>query len=101
GQLSLEEVVAGIQTLKAQCHIIGADICGERAPLPLKGFLKQVDSGRLFKKEELLNVQLANRLNESTNLTLLQSFLGEPSPRFAPDESLFGESFFDDKVLCP
>jgi arginase family enzyme len=101
GQLSLEEVVAGIHILKAQCHIIGADICGEKAPLPLKGFLKQVDSGRLFKKEESLNVQLANRLNESTNLALLQSFLGENAPIFASEETSLEGSFFDDKVLCP
>ena len=70
GKLSLKELLAGIGKLKRIGNVIGVDVCGERAPYPLKGFLKRIDSGRIFSKSSAPTE--SDYLNEQTNLNLLK-----------------------------
>jgi hypothetical protein len=46
GRLRLDELVQGVTLLASRCHIIGADICGDRAPTPLRGRIKRLDAAR-------------------------------------------------------
>jgi len=34
----------GVRQLAQHCHLIGADICGERAAVPLRGLWKRLDA---------------------------------------------------------
>jgi len=73
GCLSLSGLVHGIRRLRESCEIIGADVCGERAPTPLKGLVKRLDAGRL--QEQTIPADQVNRLNEQTNLAILNAFM--------------------------
>jgi len=72
GKLSLKELLQGIGKLRQIGNVIGADICGERAPYPLQGFLKRIDAGRVFSKS--FAPAETDYLNEQTNLSLLKAF---------------------------
>lgn len=78
GRLSLKGVLKGIEQLKQTCAVVGADICGERAPAPLKGILKRIDAGRMGPESSPLPE--IHRLNEKTNLALLEIF--QEIPKF-------------------
>ena len=73
GKLSLAELAAVIQKIAASCNLVGADICGEMAPNPLKGPLKQIDSMRLWQSQRH-DWQTANAINQETNMRLLDTF---------------------------
>lgn len=73
GRLSLTELAALIQKIAASANLVGADICGERAPRPLKGPLKLIDSNRLWQKPDN-DWHSANALNQETNMKLLDTF---------------------------
>jgi hypothetical protein len=74
GRLSIEELVDGIGKFRERTRIVGVDICGERAPQPLKGLLKRIDAFRLNTKTGL-NWDVMNQLNEKTNLSLLEALV--------------------------
>jgi len=73
GKLRLSDLTYLIQRLVAGCNLIGADICGEAAPRPLKGLLKLIDSGRLWDNRRH-DFATANCLNQQTNLRLIETF---------------------------
>jgi arginase family enzyme len=73
GKLTLPELAALVQKIASTCRLVGADICGEMAPSPLKGTLKLIDSARLWRKQEH-DWQTANALNQDTNMKLLDTF---------------------------
>ena len=72
GKLSLNELTGGVKKLMKAANVVGADICGERAPYRLQGLLKRIDAGRLVVKPFALSQ--ANDLNEHTNLSLFEAF---------------------------
>ncbi len=72
GKLPLSGLLIGIKKLIRAGDVIGADVCGEHAPHPLRGILKQMDAGRFFSQ---FSVPLeTNHVNEQTNLSILESF---------------------------
>jgi hypothetical protein len=73
GKLSLAELAAVVQKIAASCNLVGADICGEMAPKPLKGPLKQIDSMRLWQPQQH-EWSTANTVNQETNMRLLDTF---------------------------
>ncbi len=72
GCLSLSGLLHGIRRLRAACGIVGADVCGESAPKPLKGLAKQLDAGRWGQKTPA--AAMANDRNAQTNLAILEAF---------------------------
>lgn len=72
GKFSLKELLAGVTKLMQIGNVVGADICGERAPYALQGFLKRIDAGRVFSKSSA--PAETDYLNEQTNLSLLKAF---------------------------
>ncbi len=72
GKLSIKELLRGVEKLMQIGNVVGADICGERAPNPLQGFLKRIDAGRFFSKSSA-PVE-TDYLNEQTNISLLKAF---------------------------
>jgi hypothetical protein len=87
GQLSLSGLISGIGSLLECCKIVGADICGEASPQPLKGFAKRLDAGRLLSQEDLLHE--AHVINQKTNLALLAAFSNKYSVIGFPNDYLF------------
>lgn len=75
GQLRLDELLYFIETISASARIVGADVCGERAPRGLDGLAKRIDAGRLFAKDKDDFAQ-ASALNEQTNLAILKALTG-------------------------
>lgn len=71
GGIQLDELVQLVGELKARCRVIGADVCGERAPTPLKGLWKRWDAGR--RDAAGVDHGLANLLNEHANLAILNA----------------------------
>ena len=51
GALELDQLLAGVKAIAAECTLVGADITGEHAPAPLSGLLKRLDAGRCFKSK--------------------------------------------------
>ena len=85
GQLSLTDLTYLIEEISRNCTLVGVDICGERAPEPLRGPWKRWDAGRLFAKPQSQeDWDWANAINQATNLTLLRA-LTKPvmEPSFA------------------
>lgn len=74
GQLSLDDVKTAIEELMKNCNVVGADICGEKSPKPLKGLLKRIDSNRIF-NQNFEDFSYISKINEETNLELLKLFL--------------------------
>jgi len=72
GRLSLDELRYGIQRLREAATIVGADVCGDAAQKPLRGFWKRFDAARLIAGAGLSADQ--RRINEETNLSLLDAF---------------------------
>ncbi|MFI5378373.1 MAG: arginase family protein [Tepidisphaerales bacterium] len=72
GGLSLAELVEAVRKITAAGRLIGADICGERAPVPLRGLAKRLDAGRWFPRAA--DPARADPLNERANLALLEAF---------------------------
>jgi len=72
GRLSLDELRYGIQCVRKAATIVGADVCGEAAPQPLRGFWKRLDAARPMTGAVLSADQ--RRVNEETNLSLLDAF---------------------------
>ncbi|MBX9685523.1 MAG: arginase family protein [Candidatus Obscuribacterales bacterium] len=72
GQLSLKEMLEIISRVSENARIVGVDVCGERAPEPVHGLLKSFDCGRQFKRK-IKNFDLANLVNERTNLEIIKT----------------------------
>lgn len=47
GGLGLDELARAVRVIAESVELVGADICGDRAATPLKGFFKRFDAGRL------------------------------------------------------
>jgi len=73
GRLTLDDLVAIIQTLCGSSNVVGADVCGEQAPDPLRGLWKRYDAGRLEDKRAK-DWARVNELNQRTNLAILGAF---------------------------
>lgn len=75
GRLSLDLLLAWLQTLMAKCKVVGMDVVGDYSP-PVHG---GGPLDRLWKRAEVLldqpvasvPIHLASRINERTNLSLL------------------------------
>lgn len=74
GRLTLPQLQEILEALFSCCHIIGADICGEKAPKPLHGPWKRWDAGRLGQNCRSANWNEINELNTKTNLSLVDTF---------------------------
>lgn len=72
GLLSLKDLQTIISKISDQANIVGMDVCGERAPEPIHGILKSLDSGREFKRK-IKNFKQANEINQRTNLSLVKA----------------------------
>jgi len=72
GRLSLDELRYGIQRVREAATLVGADVCGESAPGPLRGFWKRLDAARPTGNAALSTA--CGRVNEDTNLSLLDAF---------------------------
>lgn len=72
GRLSLDELRYGIQRVREAATIVGADVCGDAAQEPLRGFWKRLDAARPMTGAVLSADQ--RRVNEETNLSLLDAF---------------------------
>lgn len=78
GAMSLDELVRGLRLLRAHCMIVGADVCGERAPAPLAGFIKRLDAGRVgapWRAPSGLDVHK----NQSANMAILRALTTTPA----------------------
>jgi hypothetical protein len=84
GGFELESLAKGLQELALRCRLVGADVCGDRAPAHLNGLWKRLDAGRWRRRRH--DRFAAARINERANLALLASLTGEPSVH-APRES--------------
>ncbi len=73
GGLRLKELVTGVRALTHSCRLIGADVCGDHAAQPLRGLIKRIDAGRLFKRQTPCDAA-AIKQNEDANLALLDAF---------------------------
>lgn len=73
GRLRLDELVEIVQTIAETNRIVGADICGEKAPQPLTPILKRIDAGRLG-PPAAVDWARVNGINQKTNLVLLKLF---------------------------
>jgi hypothetical protein len=71
GQMTLKELLTIIGKITASANLVGMDICGERAPQPLHGLLKRIDSGRLT-KPGAKDFEHANQINEKTNVDIIK-----------------------------
>lgn len=74
GGYELQSLAGGLRKLAASCRLIGADICGDQAPLPLTGLWKRLDAGRWRNRKS--DRAAAARINEHANLTLLAALTG-------------------------
>lgn len=72
GQLKLTELLTIISKIADSSNLVGMDVCGERAPEPVHGVLKTLDSGREFKRH-IRNFDKANLVNEKTNLEIIKA----------------------------
>lgn len=72
GELKLDDMLTIIKGIAKSANIIGVDVCGERAPEPVHGLLKKIDSGRTF-KNKIRKFEEANRINEQSNLKILHA----------------------------
>jgi hypothetical protein len=79
GHLELANLLKMLRQLVANTKVVGIDVCGDRAPNPLVGFLKNLDAGRLgahhnasrSENETANDDTQATATNESTNLSIL------------------------------
>ncbi|MGA2501795.1 MAG: hypothetical protein ABSH20_28980, partial [Tepidisphaeraceae bacterium] len=72
GGFSLDGLCLGLRELASSCQLVGADICGDKAPDPLTGFWRRLDAGRL--RHHPHDRAAAARINEIANLALLGAF---------------------------
>ncbi len=73
GEMTLNELTSGVRMLDSKCIIVGADVCGDRAPKPLAGLWKRLDAGRFFSKGPAWS-EAAAALNRRANLAILDAF---------------------------
>ena len=74
GQLPLQDLLTVLSSMNMEANIVGADICGERSPQPLKNFIKRIDAGRLFEPAMTeQKFQAASELNERSNLAIVEA----------------------------
>jgi len=74
GQLSLSDLVQGLQRLRRSTQIVGIDVCGDAAPSPLRGLFKRIDAGRVTLRSNAKTNKENDGVNEQTNLSLLEAF---------------------------
>jgi hypothetical protein len=89
GRLPLEDLLSILSSINKQANIVGADVCGERAPNPLKNFIKRIDAGRLF--EPSITEQdfiAASALNEKSNLAIIDALTAMHKTTAKPQEVL-------------
>jgi arginase family enzyme len=72
GGLSLDQLVSAVNAIASNCRVIGADVCGDRAPSPLKSLFKRLDAGRL--RRQPVDPAHAAKVNERANVALLDAF---------------------------
>ncbi len=72
GQLSLDDLLKGIQRLQRSVQIVGIDVCGDAAPSALRGLFKRIDAGRVTPRS--MASKENDGVNEQTNLSLLEAF---------------------------
>ena len=77
GGFELDHLCRGLRELAASCQLVGADICGDKAPTPLTGFWRRLDAGRLRHRPH--DRAAAARVNETTNLALLAALAQTPA----------------------
>ena len=70
GQLSLDELTNLIGRFADSSNLVGMDICGERAPDPINGLIKNLDAHRIHRK--IKNFDQANDVNQKTNLEIVR-----------------------------
>lgn len=90
GRLTLPQLQEILKTLFAHSRVVGADVCGEKAPLPLQGPWKRWDAGRLGQadSQEGPDWNTINELNGRTNLSLIEMFQALSCPPLHPAVSL-------------
>ncbi len=79
GRLTLSQLTALVSVICEASNVIGVDVCGERSPRRLRGFLKRLDAGRLF-QPAVADFQRASGVNEKANLAILSAIAGVPVP---------------------
>jgi hypothetical protein len=80
GALSINDVIRGLRVLSASCHVVGADVCGDRTPGPLKGMLKRIDAGRIGAPWNAPTGPEVRR-NERANLAILRALTHDSHTR--------------------
>jgi arginase family enzyme len=78
GRFRLEDLLQGVALLSERCRVIGADICGDRAPSPLSGRLKRFDAGRSGPWRSPTAAE--HSLNENVSLQLVSMITGRRVP---------------------
>ena len=73
GGLSVDELLSGVRCLSASVRLCGADICGDRVLLPLRNWLKRIDTGRWFNSGSRQSQSDACQSHERVNLALLEA----------------------------
>lgn len=73
GGLNADELIGGVRQFAERCDLVGADVCGDRAPEPLQGLRKRIDAGRLFTNRSS-DSRSASEVNQAINLRLLEAF---------------------------
>lgn len=74
GLLTVNDLKICIREILRMSKIVGIDVCGEQAPKPLKGFLKNLDTNR-FLNYKTLDINTVNKVNEKTNLELFKEIM--------------------------
>jgi hypothetical protein len=80
GRLRLKELTDLIEAIASRSNVLGADICGDRAPRALAGLVKRLDAGRLIQFSES-DFHHATMLNEIANLEILRAIVEPRSVR--------------------
>jgi hypothetical protein len=80
GLINLDWLLGALKIIKKRKNIVGLDITGEYSRPVLKGRMKNLFSRLDHPKQDILSPEPPgiNSLNESTNLKILDLFLGQP-----------------------
>lgn len=81
GAFSPDELIAGVRALVSEVDLVGVDICGEQAPVPLKGLIKRIDARRFFSSHSRSRSRLVG--HETLNLALMSAISDDGEERAA------------------
>lgn len=78
GQLTIPQLLEGVEILARRLRLSGADICGEASASPLPTLAKRLDAGRMGLVLPVSQMRENMNRHEQVNLALKAALLGRP-----------------------